>query len=167
MERHFLERVNAQNLQSSVQSSRQVEFLVEDCHYDVDGYRDPDLRLHRIRAVAVEVLDSQMLLDPSEEQLDLPAQLVEPCHGQSRDLEMVAQEDEVATAFGIEIADAAKGPGKCRPRFGKGQFADVVATQALLAVDRQGAMAREAQVVLGPRDEEGAAGGKARQPNEV
>jgi hypothetical protein len=52
MKRHFLERVNAQNLQSSTQ----LEFLVEDGHHDVDGHRDPDLRLHRIGAVAIEVL---------------------------------------------------------------------------------------------------------------
>src|SRR3546814_6766858 len=42
-----------------------------DQHVDRDG--DPDLRLHRIGRSAEERLDAQVLLDPFEEQLDLPA----------------------------------------------------------------------------------------------
>jgi hypothetical protein len=39
----------------------------------VGGYGDPDLRLHSVLAGTEEHLDAQVLLDPLEEQLDLPA----------------------------------------------------------------------------------------------
>ena len=43
----------------------------------VGGYSDPDLSLHRVLAGAKEHLDAQMLLDPLEEQLHLPALAVQ------------------------------------------------------------------------------------------
>jgi hypothetical protein len=41
------------------------------------------LRLHCVLAVANKTLDAQMLLDPLEEQLDLPAALVKRGNTQS------------------------------------------------------------------------------------
>jgi hypothetical protein len=43
----------------------------------VGGYGNPDLRLHRVLAGAKEHLDTQMLFDPFEEQLHLPALAVQ------------------------------------------------------------------------------------------
>jgi hypothetical protein len=34
-----------------VQFSRELELLVEDGHHEVEGHRDPDLRLHRVGLV--------------------------------------------------------------------------------------------------------------------
>jgi hypothetical protein len=45
------------------------------CHQHVNRHRDPDLSLHRILAGPVEGLDAQVLLDPFEEQFDLPRHL--------------------------------------------------------------------------------------------
>lgn len=47
-----------------------------------DGDGAPDLRLHCVLARAQELLDPQMLLDPFEEQLDLPTILVKSGDGQ-------------------------------------------------------------------------------------
>lgn len=49
------------------------EALADDRHQDVDGDGDPDLIFDRIFRCAEERLDSQMLLDPFEEQFHLPA----------------------------------------------------------------------------------------------
>jgi hypothetical protein len=48
--------------------------ILEDGEEGVGGYGIPALRLHGVLARAEEGLDSQVLLDPLEEQFDLPAQ---------------------------------------------------------------------------------------------
>ena len=47
-----------------------------------------------------------MLLDPFEEQFDLPATAIELGDGQRRDGEVVGQEDQRLAGFGIAITDA-------------------------------------------------------------
>lgn len=54
-----------------MQSSGQLQLLVEDSHHQVHGYRDPDLGLHRVGTCFEVVLDVQVALDPEEEQFDL------------------------------------------------------------------------------------------------
>ena len=76
MHRYFFKRVNTQKLQSSVQGSRQVQFLVNDGDHQVNAHRYPDLSLHRIGACPIVMLDAQMAFDPAEEQLDTPSQAV-------------------------------------------------------------------------------------------
>ena len=63
-----------------------MKLLLDDCDEHVGGHGAPDLRLHSVLAVAQEVLDAQVLLDPLEEQLDLPATLVERTNGERRPL---------------------------------------------------------------------------------
>ena len=58
--------MNAQKLEGSVQASRQAQLLVEDCHHQVNGHSNPDLRLHRVGTRSVVMLDSQMAFDPAE-----------------------------------------------------------------------------------------------------
>ena len=70
--RHFLEEGDGENLHQSVEGGFQAEALLDDGNQDVDGNRDPDLRLHRVVGRAVELFDSKMLLDPFEEQFDMP-----------------------------------------------------------------------------------------------
>ena len=50
-----------------------MKLLLDDGDEHVGADWAPDLRLHRVLAGAQKLLDSQMLLDPFEEQLDLPA----------------------------------------------------------------------------------------------
>ena len=84
MERHFLKRMNAQKLESSVQCSRQRQLLVEDGHQQVNGHRNPDLGLHRVGTRSVVVLDTQVAFDPAKEQFDPPAQPINLGNSQCR-----------------------------------------------------------------------------------
>jgi hypothetical protein len=97
--RHFLEKGDGENLQQCVEGGFQGEALLDDGDQDVDGNRDPDLRLHGIVRRAVELFDPEMLLDPFEEQLDLPAALVGG---------LVGQKHQRLSGFWILEADAAQ-----------------------------------------------------------
>jgi len=74
-----------------VEARLQPQALSDDGHQDVNRDRDPDLGLHGILAGAVEGLDPQVLLDPLEEQLHLPAALVDLGDGKCRKREVVGQ----------------------------------------------------------------------------
>ena len=69
----------------------QTFFQNGDEHVNGDG--GPDLGAHRIGRRAVKSFDTQMLLDPFEEQFDLPASAIELGDGQRRDGKVVGQED--------------------------------------------------------------------------
>ena len=73
----FLENRDAHDLQNSVEALVEVETLLDDGDQHVDGYGNPDLRLHGVRRGAIERLDPKMLLDPFEKQLHVPSGLVE------------------------------------------------------------------------------------------
>src|SRR3546814_17504723 len=75
-----------------------------DLHVDRDG--DPDLRLHRIGRSAEERLDAQVLLDPSEEQLDLPALAIQGADRRGGQGELIGEQHD-----GLEI-----GRASCRER---------------------------------------------------
>ena len=53
-----------------------MKLLFNDGDQHVSGDGTPDLCFHRVLAVTDEAFDAQMLLDPLEEQFDLPAVLV-------------------------------------------------------------------------------------------
>ena len=57
----------------------QVQSFLRNSDQHVSAHRNPNLGLHRVLAGAVEDLDSQVLLDPLEEQLHLPALGVQRC----------------------------------------------------------------------------------------
>ena len=112
MQRHFLKRVNTQELQSSVQVSGQVELLVEDGDDQIYGYRDPDLSFHRVGAGSQKVFDAHVTLDPTEEEFDLPSRTIESGDGDRWDIEVVGQEDQIPARVGIKVAHFAQRPGK-------------------------------------------------------
>ncbi len=76
-----------------MESAGQLELLVEDRDHQIGADRNPDLGLHRVGARAVVMFDSQVAFYPSKEQLDAPAQLVEHGNRQSRNFQVVGQED--------------------------------------------------------------------------
>ena len=53
-----------------------MKLLFDNGNQHVSGEGASDLRIHRIFADVDETLDAQILLDPLEEQFDLPAALV-------------------------------------------------------------------------------------------
>jgi len=57
-----------------------VEFFFNDGNKDENRKRNPDLGVDGIRCRAIEGLDAEMLLDPLEEQFNLPARSIEFCN---------------------------------------------------------------------------------------
>jgi|TARA_B110000908_G_scaffold168167_1_gene222519 hypothetical protein len=77
MESNLLKRVHAQNLQDFTHTHVQSELFLETGHYQIHRNRYPYLSFYGVLAVAEEGLDTQVLFDPFEEQLDVPAPLVD------------------------------------------------------------------------------------------
>ena len=155
MHRYFLKRVNAQKLQSSVQCSRQVQFLVDDSHHQVNGHRDPDLSLHRVGARPVVMLDAQMAFDPAKKGFDYPPQAIELCHSERGNAEVVGEENQVAPSLLVVVTHLAQERGEVRPSFGQLWPADLVAANARGKIHGKRMLTGEAKVVLGSRHEEG------------
>ena len=71
-----------------------VHFLPDDGEEAVNGHGYPELRPHGVLRVAVKRLDFQVLLDPFEKQLHLPALLVKLCDDDDRKVEVVRVEGQ-------------------------------------------------------------------------
>jgi uncharacterized protein YfiM (DUF2279 family) len=66
------------------------------------------LGFNRVLAGSIERHDAQVLLDPFEEQLNLPAAFVERCDGSHRQCSVVGQEHQRLACFGVAEANAAQ-----------------------------------------------------------
>ena len=104
--RGFLEGIDRQDLVDFVQAQFALKLLFEDGRQQVHADGDPDLGLHRVVRVAVEGFDSQMLLDPFEEQFDLPTTAVELRDRERRQDEVVRQEPQLAAMLHVVETDA-------------------------------------------------------------
>src|SRR5438477_329454 len=85
-----------------------MEAFLDDRDEDINGHRDPDLSSHGVLGGAEETLEPKVLLDPLEEQLDLPTALVQSADGQRRKRKVIRQKDKSASRFrsgGPESAD--------------------------------------------------------------
>jgi hypothetical protein len=89
----------------------QMKLLFQHGHQYVDADGDPNLGLHSVGRGAKEALDMQVLLDPFEEQFDLPATLVQFGDGQCRQGEVVGQIDKEPTCLGVEEANTPQSVG--------------------------------------------------------
>ena len=83
-----------------------MKFLFDDGNEHIGGYGTPNLRLYCVLAVAQKLLDAQVLFDPFEEQLDLPAALVQSGNGQGRQGRVVGQENQGLLGLGVFEANA-------------------------------------------------------------
>lgn len=83
-----------------------MKLLLDDGDEHVGGDGAPDLCLHGVLAGAQESLDTQVLLDPFEEQLDLPATFVERGNRQGGQRRVVGQKDQRLARFGVFESDA-------------------------------------------------------------
>lgn len=88
-----------------------MQTLFQNGDEQIDDNRRPDWDAHRVGRHAVKGFDTQMLLDPFEEEFDLPAAAIELGDGQCRHDEVVGQKDQRLAGFWIAIADAAQGDG--------------------------------------------------------
>src|SRR3972149_2908152 len=118
--RLFLEYGDAQNLENGVEAQVQVQPLPDDGYQDVDRDGDPHLRLDRVLRDSEERLDPQMLLDPPEEELDLPALLVQQGDAFRGKGKIVGKEDQVLSRFRVDEPNATQFvgvmPGRVDPR---------------------------------------------------
>ena len=76
-----------------MQTLGEFQLLFQDGDQDIDADSNPNLGANGIVGGAVEGLDSEVLLDPLEEQLHLPPEFVERGDGEGRKGEIVRQED--------------------------------------------------------------------------
>lgn len=144
-----------------------MKLLLDDGDEHVGGHGAPDLRLHRVLAGAQEALDAQVLLDPLEEQLDLPAALVERGDRQRRQRRVVGQEHQRLARLRIPEADAPQMFRVVLRRVEAIEHDALVADHAGAAVRGGGVHPPRVHACLGSRDEERAGLMHRVQPLEV
>ena len=82
--RHLLEKHDAEDLQDFAKTLLKPEFFLDKGHQHIHADGNPNLGLDGIDAGAEKGFDAQILLDPFEEQFDLPATFVHAGKGQGR-----------------------------------------------------------------------------------
>ena len=87
--RDFLEKHDAENLQDFAQTQLDRQFLLDNRYQNVNTDGDPDLSFYRVLGSTEKCLDTQMLLDPFEEDFYLPTVLVKSNNRQGRQFEIV------------------------------------------------------------------------------
>ena len=84
-----------------------MKLFLHDSDQHIHGKGDPELSENRIFLCSVKRLDSQVLFEPTEEKLDLPAAAIQFGQGNGRDFEVVGQEDKALAHFRIDEFDQA------------------------------------------------------------
>ena len=97
----FLKNVDLQNLQNCVKVAGQMKSLFQDGDQQITADGDPDLGFDDVGRCAVKGFDSEMLLDPAEEELHLPALLVNIGDGYGGNGKNIGQVDK--TFFGLQV----------------------------------------------------------------
>ena len=141
--------------------------LIETGYHEVNAGRDPDLGSHGVLAGAVKGFDAKVLLDPFEEEFDLPATLVYSGDGQGWQFEVVGQEDQPLTAYRIDIADTTQTLRVVEFPLPGAQPDRLVAAQSRALVHRTGLQDVESRVGLGSNHEVSLGVVDAEQTGEV
>ena len=132
-----------------------MKLLLDDGDQHVGGHGAPDLRLHRVLTGAQKFLDSQVLLDPLEEQLHLPAVLVQCSDGQRWQGRVVGQEYQVFAGLGILETHAPQMLGIVLGNVIAIHGDQLIADHARAAVGLGGINPPSVHIALGPSDKEG------------
>jgi len=82
-----------------------LQFLFNNRDQDIGGDGAPDLRFYRVFTVAKESLNTQMLLDPFEKQLNLPTAFIQRSNRQRGQHHVIRQKDQCFPRGGIFKAD--------------------------------------------------------------
>lgn len=109
--------------------------LIETGYHQVNADRDPNLGSNGVLAGAEERFYAQVLLDPLEEQFDLPSALVDRCDDICGQIEVVRQKDQPLPGLGIEEADTSELFRVVSLTFVSAQSNSLVATQTAGLVD--------------------------------
>jgi hypothetical protein len=131
-----------------------MQTLFHDSHQHIDRYSNPDLGLHGIFTGTEEGLDTQMLFDPFEEQLDLPSAFVQLCDGQGRQYEVVCKEYQPFVCFGVVELDSPDFVRVILSGIEACENAGLIAYQAACTIDLIGIQSPELCIALGPDDKE-------------
>jgi len=131
-----------------------MQALFHDGHEHVDRYGDPYLGLHGVLGGAIERLDPEVLLDPFEEQLDLPPAFIQLCDGQGGQHEVVGQEDQAFVCFRVVEFDPSDLFRVLLSGIEAGEEAGLVADQTTGTIDIIGVHSPELGIGLGSDDEE-------------
>ena len=144
-----------------------MKLLFDDGDEHVGGHGAPDLRLDRVFARAEKFFDAQVLLDPFEEQFDLPSLLVKGCDGQRRQDRIVGQEDQRLASVGVLEANSPQVLRIVLRNIETVHGDRLVAYHAGQAIDCGRVAAPGVHVAFGPGDEERAGLMHFVQPGEV
>ena len=132
-----------------------MQTFFDDSDENVSTDRDPYLRLYCILAGAEKGFDTQMLLDPLEEQFDLPALLVKCRDHLWFEREVVGQKNEALSSLVFDD-DAPQRRRIVLARIEKRQHARLVADDiARRSIDRMRVTAFELGIAFGSSDKEG------------
>ena len=157
IQRDFLERRHAQNLQKSGERNLDCQALLDDGHEDVNRDGDPNLRLHRILRGPIKRLNPQVLFDPAKEKFDVPPELIEHRDGQRRKDKIIRQKGQIAAVLPVVVADAAKFVGISVVGIKTYEGNGLVADQVRGSIDGPRRQAAAAKIRFGANDEEGLA----------
>ena len=144
-----------------------MQTLFQDGDEQINGDGAPDLGAHRVGAGAIKGFDAQMLLDPFEEEFDLPAAPIQLRDGQRRDGEVVGQKDQRLARFWIAITDATQRGGIIVLSLQAGHHDGLVEAQAGGFIHGPGVTAGATEVLFGSGDEESTALMQPMPPCEV
>ena len=117
-----------------LQSNIQVTDELGKAKQEINDKRGIDLVQYGVFRVADEGLDLQILLDETEENLDLRAFFVDVGDGFGCQAEVVGEENVNFAGVGILIRDAAQGLGAL-PAFGAGNLDSLIRYQPQAGVD--------------------------------
>lgn len=144
-----------------------MKLLFNNSDQHVSGNGAPDLRFHRVLAVPNETLDAQMLLDPFEEQLDLPAALVKHGNGQRGQGGVVGQKYQRLAGLRIFERDAPQLFGVVLRDIETIQRDALVADNAGIPVGRHRVHPARVHAALGSGHEECPSLMQREQPTEI
>src|SRR5439155_14894310 len=133
----------------------QVEFLLDDGDEHVDRNCAPDLSLDGVLGSSEERLDTKMLLDPFEEEFDLPAAFVQLGNDQRGQVEVVGQKDEPLVGLRIAVMNAANRIGIQLRGQRPVEHDGLIAAKTRCRVDGARLATSKVEVLLGARYEEG------------
>ncbi|MEY4911195.1 MAG: hypothetical protein RL761_858, partial [Pseudomonadota bacterium] len=108
LERDLLKHIDLDEVHEVAKRDLLLDRFVRQKRYQVGTNGNPNLGFHSIQSVAKEVLDREILLEPFEEQFDLPALLINGSNGGCIQIKSVGQEDQIKFGFFIIKANPAQ-----------------------------------------------------------
>jgi hypothetical protein len=137
-----------------LQALRDLELLFDDGDEYVDAHGAPDLGLGGVFGDAEKGFDAQVLLDPFEEEFDLPASFVELGDAECGEGKVVGDEDVLLVSFEVAVDDSAHGFGVIVLQINACQDNGLVAQYSRAFVDGIRVASLKFEVGFGACDEE-------------